>query len=131
MSLFWRWTTKKYREDGTAIDAGEATVRISRNGSQADVVVAGRVTVDSSPYVRSALFELLRRGETMVLVIDLSGVSYLDISGIATVVEALKSARERSVMLRLTGVKGQARVLAEVMELSEVFRRSGSEVELQ
>jgi len=130
MSLFGRWR-RNHRENGGAIDAGEATVRIARNGSQANVAVAGRVTVDSSPYLRSALFELFRRGENRVVVIDLSGVSYLDISGVAKVLEALKAARERSVMLRLTGVEGQARQLAELMELDAVFRSSGSEVELK
>jgi len=111
--------------------AGEATIRIVRKDSQVNVAVAGRVTVDSSPYLRSALFELLRPGAGGVVVIDLSGVSYLDISGVATLLEALKMAREGSVVLRLTGVTGQARMLAEVMELDKIFRSSGSEVELQ
>ncbi len=130
MSLF-SCSKKNYLKNRTAIDAGEATIRIVRNGSSANVAVAGRVTVDSSPVLRSALFELLRRGTDRLVVIDVSAVSYLDISGAATLLETLKMAREGSVVLRLTGVKGQARMLAEVMGLDEIFRISGSEVEFQ
>jgi len=130
MTLFNR-STKNHHKSRTAIDAGEATIRIVREDSHVNVAVAGRVTVDSSPFLRSALFELLRRGTNRLVVIDVSAVSYLDISGVATLLEALKMAREGSVVLRLTGVKGQARMLAEVMGLDEIFRSSGSEVELQ
>ena len=65
------------------------------------------------------------------MVIDFSAVSYLDMSGIATLLEALKAARERSVKLRLTGMSGQARTLAEIAQLDTIFRAWGSEVEFR
>jgi nicotinate-nucleotide pyrophosphorylase len=52
-------------------------------------------------------------------------------SGIATLLEALKAARERSVKLRLTGMSGQARTLAEIAQLDTIFRAWGSEVEFR
>ena len=96
---------------------------------QITVAVAGRVTVDSSPSLRSALLELLRRSAARVIVIDLAAVSYLDMSGIATLLETLKAAHERSVRLRLTGMNGQSRTLAEIAQLDAIFRAWGSEVE--
>ena len=60
-----------------------------------------------------------------MVVIDLSGVSYLDMSGLATLLEALKAARQRSVTLRVLGMTGQSRMLAEVAELGKVFRAVG------
>src|SRR5262245_16803599 len=104
------------------IDAGEITLHVLPASSQVTLVVAGRVTVDSSPNLRSALLELLRRGGSSVLVIDLSAVSYLDMSGIATLLEALKAAHDRSVKLRLAGMSGQSRTLAEVAQLDAIFR---------
>jgi anti-sigma B factor antagonist len=95
------------------------------------VTVAGRVTVDSSPHLRSALLQLLRRRAEPVVVIDLSEVSYLDMSGLATLLEALKAARRHSVTLRVLGMTGQSRMLAEIAELDEVFRSAGSEVEFR
>jgi anti-anti-sigma factor len=75
------------------------------------------------------LLQLLRREAEPVVVIDLSGVSYLDMSGLATLLEALKAARRHSVTLRVLGMTGQSRMLAEIAELDTVFRGAGSEVE--
>jgi anti-anti-sigma factor len=65
------------------------------------------------------------------VVIDFSAVSYLDMAGIATLLEALKAARERSVKLRLTGISGQVRTLAEVAQLDTIYHAWGSEVEFR
>ena len=107
----------------------EITVHVVRGDSRVTVAVTGRVTVDSSPKLRTALLELFGRGTAAVAVIDLSGVSYLDVSGLATLLEALKAARQHSVTLRVTGISGRARTLAEIAQLDTIFRRWGSEVE--
>jgi anti-sigma B factor antagonist len=117
--------------DKTALEAGEITIRVVRESSHSTVTVSGRVTVDSSPHLRSVLLDLLRRGAEPVVVIGLSGVSYLDMSGLATLLEALQVARQRSVTLRVLGMTGQSRMLAEVAELEKVFRSMGSEVEFR
>jgi anti-anti-sigma factor len=64
------------------------------------------------------------------VVIDVSAVSYLDFSGIATLLETLKAAHKGSVKLRLTGLSGQARTLAKIVQLDSIFRAWGAEVEL-
>src|SRR6476620_2084962 len=115
--------------EATRLEAGEITVHVVPADNQITVAVAGRVTVDSSPSLRSALLELLRRSAAPVIVIDLSAVSYLDMSGMATLLETLKTAHERSVRLRLTGMGGPSRTLAEIAQLDAIFRAWGSEVE--
>ena len=127
MALLHRWT-KNGRGKNALVEAGEATVRILRTSSPPTVAIAGHVTVDSSPRLRSILQQLIREDIGPLLVIDLSGVSYSDISGIATLLEASKMAREHSAQLRLVGLSGQPRVLAEVTELERIFRATGSEV---
>jgi anti-sigma B factor antagonist len=127
IALVHRWT-KNDRRKNASVNAGEATIRILRTSSPPTVAVAGQVTVDSSPRLRSVLQQLIREGIGPVLVIDLSEVSYSDTSGIATLIEASKTAREYSAQLRLVGMSGQPRVLAEVTELEQIFRASGSEV---
>jgi len=119
---------RKSRKEDRA-GAGEITVELIAGGNQLTVAVAGRTTVDSSPHLRAVLLGLLRRGAPPVVVIDLSSLSHLDASGIATLLEALKAARERLVTLRLAGISGQARTLAEILHLDKVFRSCGSEVE--
>jgi anti-sigma B factor antagonist len=125
--VFRRWR-KNANVEETRIDTGEITVYVVPARNQLTVAVTGRVTVDSSPNLRSALLELLRRGTAPVTVIDLSGVSYLDMSGLATLLEALKAAREHSVKLRVIGISGEARTLAEIAQLDTIFRAWGSEV---
>ena len=115
----------------TRLDSGEITLQIVSAGNQITVAVAGRVTVDSSPKLRSTLLELLRQGNASVMIIELGGVSYLDISGLATLLELLKAAREHSVKLRVTGISGRARTLAEIAQLDTIFRTWGSEVEVR
>ena len=125
----FRRRMKDARVEETRVEAGEITVHVVPASDQITVAVTGRVTVDSSPSLRSALLELLRRCAARVIVIDLSAVSYLDMSGMATLLETLKAAHERSVRLRLTGMGGQSRILAEIAQLDAIFRAWGSEVE--
>lgn len=115
----------------TRIDAGEITINVAPVRNQVTIAVAGRLTVDSSPQLRSALLELLRRGAVPVVVIDLSCLSYLDMSGIATLLEALRAAREKSVKLCLTGMTSQVSSLAKIAQLDTIFRAWGSEVEFR
>ena len=105
----------------------ELSIRVLPAASQSALAVNGRVTVDSSPRLRSALLKLLRSNTQRVLVVDLSRVSYLDVSGIATLVEALKVAHEQSVKLRLEGMSGQPRMIMEVIEMDKILRESESE----
>ena len=129
-AVFRGWRTNT-RVQESRLEAGEITIQVVPAADQITVAVAGRVTVDSSPSLRSALFELLRRSAVPLIVIDLSAVSYLDMSGMATLLETLKAARERSVKLRLAGMSGQSRTLAEIAHLDAIFRAWGSEVEFR
>jgi anti-sigma B factor antagonist len=127
-AVLGRWT-KNAGGGATRLEAGEIALNLIPGRDRLTVAVAGRVTVDSSPSVRSALLDLLRRGAAPVIVIDLSAVSHLDMSGLATLLEALKAARERSVKLRVIGITGEARILAEIAQFDTIFRSWGSELE--
>jgi len=117
------------RAEETRLEAGEISVQVVPKSQVLTVAVRGRTTVDTSPYLRSVLLGLLEQGAAPVVVIDASSLSYLDLSGIATFLEALKTAHEHSVKLRLAGMNGQARKLAEVAQLDTIYRAWGSEVE--
>ena len=129
-AVFRRWR-ESARVEETRLEADEITVHVVPGSDQSTVAVAGRTTVDTSPDLRSVLLKLLRRGTTPVVVIDLSALSYLDMSGVATLLEALKTARERSVKLYLAGMSGQVRALAEIAQLDTIYRNWGSEVEFR
>ena len=65
-----------------------------------------------------------------MLVIDLSALSYLDTSGVATLLEAARVASAQGVRLRVIGLIGEPRMLAQIAELDVIFRAYGSDLEL-
>jgi len=65
------------------------------------LTVNGRVTIDSSLVLRERLLAILRRESLPTLTIDLTAVPYVDTSGLATLVEALKLAHAANTKLRL------------------------------
>jgi len=89
------------------------------------VSLDGRLTIDSSPLLRDRLLALLH-GETLEkLTLDLSDVPYMDVSGVATLLEALKIARARKTRLELTGLHDRPRYLLEVTGLLSLFETCG------
>ena len=85
----------------------------------------GRVTVDSSPALRERLLALLNRPSPPALTVDLSDLAYIDFSGIATLVEALRIARLRHTKLQLRGLRDGPRHLFEVAGLLHLFDTNG------
>ncbi len=84
------------------------------------VSIEGRVTVVNSPEMRDRLAAALKLKPAEVTV-DLSGVTYIDISGLATLVEASRIAHQQGTHLVLTGIQGQTRYLFEVSQLDHLF----------
>ena len=109
--------------------ANELSVETRQTGARTTVVVIGRVTVDSSPDLRSVLHHAIGGAPASGVVIDLTGTSYLDTSAIATLLEAATLALAHRVALRVTGLQGHARFVAEAAELDHIFLALGYEVQ--
>jgi len=77
--------------------------------------------------MRSTLIDALRT-KPAKLSVDLSGVSYIDTSGLATLVEAERRARKQGTKLVLYGLHDQPRYLLEVTHLDRLFESAGSEM---
>jgi anti-sigma B factor antagonist len=68
----------------------------------------GRLGIESSPELRDRLLGILRRqSPPETVVIDFEAVSYMDTSGIATLIEALKIARIGGIAMHLQGLQGR------------------------
>ena len=85
-----------------------------------DVVMHGRITVDNSEEMRQALFRALRAKPATVSV-NLSDVSYIDTSGLATLVEAVRLARKQSTRLLVVGMRDQPWYLFEITHMDRLF----------
>ena len=105
-------------------DTLEITVDHSEEGTL--VRLQGRLGIDSSPDLRDRLLAMLRGQPSKVVIVDLTDVSYIDTSGIATLLEAFKVARDRHSTLRLRGLQGRPARLFEVTGLTALFDGSKS-----
>ena len=88
------------------------------------VAIHGRVTIENSDEMRKTLSKALR-AKPASLSVDLSDVSYIDISGLATLVEAARTARQQGTRLILGGVHDQPRYLFEITHLDRLFDMAG------
>ena len=80
----------------------------------------GRITIDSADQVRRRLTNALRTHPDLVAV-DLSDVPYMDTSGLATLMEAMRTARQQGTRLVLSGIQQQPGYLLKVTDLDHVF----------
>jgi anti-sigma B factor antagonist len=107
----------------TATDGLEITVK---HGDQRIVVyLRGHLSIDSSPDLRDQLLAILRDQPPKSLIVDLTQISYIDASGIATLLEALKIARNRQTALCLQGLQGPVVHLFQVTGLLALFEANG------
>jgi anti-anti-sigma factor len=104
-------------------------VDVRHAGACTTVVVSGRVTVDSSPQLRPVLHDAIGAAPPAGVVIDFAAARYLDTSAIATLLEAATLASKLAVPLRLVGLAGDARFVAEATELDHIFLAMGYEVQ--
>lgn len=87
---------------------------------EARLQVRGDVTIQTSPELRRALQPLFAEGYAVIRV-DLREVGFIDSSGIATLVEGLKWARESGGRFVLTGLSEKVRDVFELAKLDTVF----------
>jgi anti-sigma B factor antagonist len=81
----------------------------------------GCIDIDSSPAVRDRLLALLNAPHLDTVTIDLSAVTHVDSSGVATLIEAVKIARGCETELRLKGLDDRLRRLFEITGILSLF----------
>ena len=88
---------------------------------QGAIVVAlqGDVDLQSSPEARVVLLDAVGQGRPVF--VEMSDVSYIDSSGIASLVEALQDARKRGSRFALISVSDAAHRVLQLARLDKVF----------
>jgi anti-sigma B factor antagonist len=84
------------------------------------LVVTGEVDVYEAPAFRSELFALVDEGHRRV-VVDCSGLAFLDSAGLATFVDAQRRLEGRGGELVLRGLRASTRRIFEITDLVELF----------
>lgn len=94
--------------------------KVECQGGEATVLSpVGEIDLSRSPTLREHLTDALRNAER--LVVDLSNVPYMDSSGVATLVEAMQTARRGGTTLILCGMQDKVRSIFEIARLDTVF----------
>jgi anti-anti-sigma factor len=99
-------------------------IAVDHSGVETIVRLKGRVDVDSSPDVRDRLRAILLTNPLPLAVsVDLADVTSIEASGIATMIEALRVARNREIRFHLQG-QGSVFHLFESAGLLALFDKS-------
>jgi len=83
------------------------------------VALEGEIDLEQAGAVRKALLDSLKKGRNVL--VDLSKVTYIDSSGIASLVEGLQVARRQRSELVLVAVNQRVRRVLELARLDKVF----------
>ena len=94
-------------------------------GVMHEVWLSGRINIESAPDMRELLLQRLRLPACRTLTVNSEGVVYIDVAGIATLLEVLKSARLVGKQLVLKGLRERPRYLFEVTRLLHLFNGEG------
>jgi len=102
----------------------------TRNPREGVAVIGlgGEVDVYTSPRLKQEILDLLNGG-TSKLVVDLSGVEYLDSTGLGVLIGGLKRARERDGDLKLICDNLRILRIFEITGLTKIFDIYRSEAE--
>ena len=95
------------------------SVRVSEQGDAVTVFLAAEIDLEHSPEARKALLAALERRKPVTA--DLQAVTYLDSSGVATLVEAYQKAQQVQQSFALARVSEPAMKVLALARLDKVF----------
>jgi anti-sigma B factor antagonist len=83
------------------------------------VELRGEIDLESSPKARQVLLKVVDQGKPIL--VELSGVSYMDSSGIASLVEAYQKAKKKGAEFALVNVNPSVLRVLNLARLDKVF----------
>ena len=95
-------------------------VKIESKGGLTVCHVDGEIDINSSPQIKKS-FDKLISSKTPKIVINLTKVTYVDSSGLATLVEILKNMKSYGGRMRLAGMSSKIKSLFEITKLEKLF----------
>ncbi len=105
-------------------------INVKREGKRSVVEVTGDIDLYTSPKLRQTVLELFRQRGQETVIVDLSGVQYVDSSGIASLVEGLQEAKKIDARFVLAGLNEAPRHVLELTRLLAVFEIADSAEEI-
>ncbi len=88
----------------------------------------GDIDLSGAPALRQQISQAQKENPSR-LIVDLSGVPYMDSSGLATLVEAMQIARRNNAILIICSLQDKVRSIFEIARLDMVFKIAASREE--
>ena len=103
-----------------------ADIDVSTTENGVDIVrLSGRLNMASAPELATVVGDRVRSGHNRI-VVDMSGVDFMDSSGLGALVSCLKKAREAGGDLRLAAPTAQVSTVLDLTNLSTIMRPADS-----
>ncbi len=84
------------------------------------VAIEGETNIDTSPQLREAFNRYIRQGDKKI-VVDCANLSYIDSSGLATLIEMLQRLKKVGGKLKLCSLAAKVKSIFEVTKLDKLF----------
>lgn len=81
--------------------------------------LSGEIDLNNSPVLRKELLTIVRQGSPML--VDFSELTYIDSSGIASLVEALQVSKEKDQYMAILSAQGAPLQVLQLTRLDQVF----------
>lgn len=95
-------------------------IREEKNNDITICALEGEVNINTSPELRKKFMSIIEANEKKIL-IDLTNVSYLDSSGLATFIEILQRLKKINGRLRFCNINERVRNILEITKLVNLF----------
>lgn len=102
-------------------------LKLREEGGYTVIELSGEVDLSCSPEARKSILACLKANKN--LLIDLSAVTYIDSSGVASLVEGYQTAKKQNQKFGLVGVSKAVLNVLQLARLDKVFPIHGSAAE--
>jgi anti-sigma B factor antagonist/stage II sporulation protein AA (anti-sigma F factor antagonist) len=99
---------------------------VAEEGSSFTLTVAGEIDLSNGHDLGSAVQRALVSGSFRFLTLDLDGVTFMDCTGLATLVEVNGECKRRAVALTIKNTPGCVRRIIELTKMWDVFPIMGA-----
>ncbi len=98
-------------------------IDVNKSGNSSRVTISGSMYVEDSATVREKLIALLDEGASNIT-LDLSGLDYVDSSGLGVLISIHKRCLQKGGRMTTTGLRGMVEELFKLTRLDLVFNVS-------
>lgn len=85
------------------------------------ISVKGELDINSSPDLKAVLTKLIDK-KIFQMMVNLEGVTYIDSSGLATLIETVQHVRKGNGVMSLVGMSAKIKNLFEITKLDRLFK---------